>query len=58
MNNKSKIFFDLWKCAYQRRGLYKGIDREHREHETVRMCLDMKDVMFYQFDTDKPRYLK
>jgi hypothetical protein len=57
MNNKSKIFFDIWKCAYQRRGLYKGTDREHREHETVRMCLDMKDVKFYQFDSERPQYL-
>ena len=57
MNEKSKIFYDIWKCAYQRRTLYKGTDREHREHETARMCLDMKDVKFYQFDTDKPHYI-
>jgi hypothetical protein len=44
-------------CAYQRRGLYRGTAREYREHETVRMCLDMKDVNFYQFDTEKPRYV-
>jgi hypothetical protein len=35
--------------------MYKGTPREYREHETVRMCLDMKDVKFYQFDTDKPK---
>jgi len=58
MTEKSKIFYDIWKCAYRRRGLYKGTAREHREHETVRMCLDMKDVKFYQFDTEKPNYLK
>jgi hypothetical protein len=57
MNEKSKIFYDIWKCAYQRRTLYKGTDREYREHETVRMCLDMKDVEFYKFDTEKPHYL-
>ncbi len=57
MNEKSKIFYDIWKSAYQRRTLYKGTDREHREHETVRMCLDMKDVKFYVFDTEKPHYL-
>ena len=57
MNEKSKIFFDVWKSAYRRRGTYKGTEREHREHETVRMCLDMKDVKFYQFDTEKPRYV-
>ncbi len=58
MTDKSKIFYSIWKCAYQRRGIYKGTVREHREHETVRMCLDMKDVKFYQFDTEKPNYLK
>jgi len=58
MNEKSRIFFGIWKCAYQRRGIYKGTDREHREHETVRMCLDMKDVTFYKFDSEKPHYLK
>jgi hypothetical protein len=58
VNEKSKIFYDVWKSAYQRRGLYKGTDREHREHETVRMCLDMKDVKFYKFDTEQPHYLK
>ena len=57
MNNKSKIFFDIWKCAYQRRGLYGDTDREYREHETIRMCLDMKDVKFYQFDTEKRKHL-
>jgi len=57
MNEKSKIFYDIWKSAYQRRTLYKGTDREHREHETVRMCLDMKDVKFYVFDSEKPHYL-
>jgi hypothetical protein len=57
LTEKSKIFYDIWKCAYQRRTLYKGTPREHREHETVRMCLDMKDVEFYKFDTEKPHYL-
>jgi hypothetical protein len=57
MNEKSKLFYDIWKCSYQRRTIYKGTDREHREHETVRMCLDMKDVKWYIFDSEKPRYL-
>jgi hypothetical protein len=57
MNEKSKIYYNVWCCAYQRRTIYKGTDRECREHETVRMCLDMKDVKFYQFDTEKPKYL-
>jgi len=58
VTDKSKIFFSVWCCAYQRRWIYKGTDREHREHETVRMCLDMKDVTFYKFDSEKPHYLK
>ena len=57
MNEKSKIFFNVWSCAYQRRRLYKGTARERREHETVRMCLDMKVVKFYQFDTERKHYL-
>lgn len=57
MTDKSKIFYDIWKCAYQRRTLYRGTNRKHREHETARMCLDMKDVKFYQFDTERPHYI-
>ena len=57
MTDKSKMFYNIWCCAYNRRTLYKGTDREHREHETVRMCLDMKDVKFYQFDTERPHYI-
>jgi hypothetical protein len=58
MTEKSKIYYNVWCNAYQRRTIYKGTDREYREHETVCMCLDMKDVKFYQFDTEKPRYLR
>jgi hypothetical protein len=57
MTDKSKMFYNIWCCAYQRRGIYKGTAREHREHETVRMCLDMKDVKFYQFDTERKHFL-
>jgi len=57
MNEKSKMFYNIWYCAYQRRFIYKGTPREHREHETVRMCLDMNGVKFYQFDTEKTRYV-
>jgi hypothetical protein len=38
--------------------LYRGTPREHREHTTILMCLNMKDVKFYQFDTEKPKHLK
>lgn len=57
MNDKSKIFYNIWCNAYQRRTIYKGTPREHREHETVRMCLDMKDVQFYKFDTERTKYV-
>lgn len=57
MDEKSKIFYNIWCCAYQRRWLYRNTPRAAREHETVRMCLDIKDVCFYKFDTEKPRYL-
>jgi hypothetical protein len=57
MDEKSKIFYNIWCCAYQRRWLYRGTPREEREHTTIRMCLDMKDVKFYQFDTEKRRYV-
>jgi len=57
MTEKSKIFYDIWKCAYRRRSLYKGTQREQREHQTVLMCLNMKDVKFYEFDAEKTKYL-
>jgi len=57
MTEKSKIFYSIWCCAYQRRFLYKGTPREQREHDTIRMCLDMKNVKFYQFDSEKLHYL-
>lgn len=57
MNEKSKIFFNIWCCAYQRRWLYRNTPREDREQQTILMCLNMKDVQFYQFDTERPHYL-
>jgi hypothetical protein len=56
MNEKSKIYYHVWCCAYRRKNLYKGTPREQREQETILMCLNMKDVKFYQFDTDRPKY--
>lgn len=57
LTEKAKIYYNVWCCAYQRRYLYKGTQREYREHETVRMCLDMKDAKWYEFDTDKRKHL-
>jgi hypothetical protein len=57
-SDKTKIFYSVWCCAYQRRYLYRGTPRESREHDTILMCLNMKDVKFYQFDTEKPKHLE
>lgn len=61
ISENAKIYYNVWCCAHQRRhnAKVKG-DWElyDREHETVLMCLNMKDVKFYQFDTEKPRYLE
>jgi hypothetical protein len=58
LTEKSKIFYNVWCCAYQRRYLYKGTEREQREHETALMCIKMKDVKWYEFDSEKQQYLK
>ena len=58
VTEKSKIFYNIWCCAYQRRYMYRGTPREQGEHDTILMCLNMKDVKFYQFDTEKPKHLK
>ncbi len=57
MTEKSKIYYNVWCCAHQRRYMYRGTERELREHETVLMCLKITDAKWYSFDTDKPRYL-
>ena len=31
MNSKSKIFFSVWCCAYQRRWIYKGTGVEEED---------------------------
>jgi len=51
MNEKAKIYRNIWCCAYQRRYMYSGTLREQREHDTVLMCLKMKDAKWYKFDT-------
>ncbi len=58
LSEKSKIYYNVWYCAHQRRFLYRGTPREMREHETVLMCLNIKDAKWYKFDTEKPQYLK
>jgi len=42
MTEKDKIFYDVWKCAYQRRynaKLKKDWELYSREHQTLLMCL-------------------
>ena len=61
ISEKAKIYYNVWCCAHQRRHnakLKNDWELYDREHETVLMCLNMKDVKFYQFDTEKPRYLE
>ena len=56
LSEKSKIYYDVWCCAYQRRYLYKGTPREQREHETLLMCLGI--AKWTEFDSEKRNYLK
>lgn len=55
MTEKAKIFYNVWCCAYQRRHIYRGTPREQREHETLLMCLKMKNAKWTQFDTEKAK---
>lgn len=57
LTEKAKIYYDVWKCSYRRRYLYKGTPREYREHETILMCLNMKDAKWVEFDSDKEKHL-
>lgn len=58
MTKKSKIYRNVWCCAYRRRcdaKLKKDFERYDREHETVLMCL--KIAKWTQFDSERPNYL-
>jgi hypothetical protein len=58
LTEKANIYHNVWKCAYQRRHMYRGTPREYGEHATILMCLKMKDARWWQFDTEKPHYLR
>lgn len=61
LSEKAKIYYNVWCCAYRRRHnakLKNDWELYDREHQTIRMCLEMKDASWNQFDTEKPRYLK
>lgn len=56
LSDKAKIYRNIWTCAYQRR--YNAKVKQDwalydREHETVLMCLNMKDTQWTVFDSDK-----
>lgn len=59
ISEKSKIYYNVWCCAYQRRynALCEGdMELYKREHETICMCLGI--AQWTKFDTDQPRYLQ
>lgn len=59
-SERSKIYYNVWCCAHQRRYLAKmrgDSELYDREHQTVLMCLNMKDSCWYKYDTEKKRYL-
>jgi len=58
LTEKAQIYRNVWCCAYQRRFLYKGTPRERREHETILMCLKMKNAKWWEFDTEKPHFIE
>jgi hypothetical protein len=54
---KKQIFYNVWSCAYRRRSMYARTPREQKEHETVLMCLQMKDAKWWSFDSEKTKHL-
>ena len=61
LSEKAKIYYNIWCCAYRRRyaaklkGDWKLYDGEH---QTILMCLNMKDAKWWSFDTEKPKHLE
>ena len=61
ITEKAKIFKNFWCCAYRRRYAAKlkgDWDLYDREHQTILMCLNMKDAKWWSFDTEKPKHLE
>jgi len=61
LSEKAKIYYNVWCCAYRRRyaaKLAQDWERYDGEHQTLLMCLNMKDAKWSQFDTEKPKHLK
>lgn len=60
LSEKAKIYYNVWCCAYQRRydaKLVQDWQRYDGEHQTLLMCLNMKDAKWCQFDSEKPKHL-
>jgi len=57
LSEKAQIYRNVWCCAYQRRYMYRGTPREHREHDTLLMCLNMKDAKWWSFDSEQEKHL-
>jgi hypothetical protein len=56
LSDKAKIYRNIWTCAYQRRynaKVKQDWELYDREHETILMCLNMKDARWIVFDSDK-----
>ena len=61
ISEKAKIYKNIWCCAFRRRHeakLKEDWELYQREHETLLMCLKMKDAKWYFFDTEKPNHFK
>lgn len=59
MTEKSKIYHNVWCCAYRRRynaKLKQDWELYDREHQTLLMCLRI--TKWTKFDSEKPHYLK
>jgi len=59
LTEKAKIYKNVWSCAYRRRHeakLNNDWERYDGEHETLLMCLKMKDARWQIFDTEKEKY--
>ena len=58
---KAKMYYNICCCAFQRRYAAKlkgDWELYDREHQTLLMCLNMKDAKWWSFDTEKTKYLK
>lgn len=61
LTEKAQIYKNVWCCAFRRRHeakLKKDWDRYQGEHETLLMCLKMKDAKWCFFDSEKTNHLK